>query len=444
MNTYSIDFYIRIAALWAAAIFVLAGCSGESGNAAGKSESRLIPAVEAVQSGYGSLPLTERLTGEVKAKNQIEIYPEISAPVTAVYVRNGDLVKAGQPLVQLRDKEFAERLKQARANLQITQAQAKQAEARLKEISAALKRTETLAQQELASAAELEAAQTRAVSAEAELELAEARVAQAKATVDERRQSLQQTTVRAPISGTVGNRNAEVGMLAESNMRLFTLGKLENVEVEVVLTDRMLSYIEKGQRTEIAAEYEGFEQLSAPLTRISPFLNPVTHSTVAEIDMANPDGLLKPGMFVTVDIFYGESEQATLVPQSALFENPTTGVTGVYVARDTINAGQPTLNPPPGDEEPISLTPPVTFEFVQVEVIAEGRMSVGVRGVDAGDWVVTLGQHLFGGAEGEARVRVVQWPWVEQLQKLQRQDLLEEVFEQNRRAAGKDTTSSAG
>ncbi len=443
MNKHTTNYYTRFAALWAATIFILAGCSGESESAAGKSENRLIPAVEAVQALYGSLPLTERLTGEVKAKNQIEIYPEINAPVTAVYVRNGDLVKAGQPLVQLRDTEFAERLKQARANLQITQAQAKQAEARLKEVSAALKRTESLARQELASPAELEAAQTQAVSAEAELELAEARVTQARATVDEREQALQQTTVRAPISGTVGNRNAEVGMLAEGSTRLFTLGQLENVQVEVILTDRMLNYIEKGQRTEIAGEYEGFEQLSAPLTRVSPFLNPVTHSTVAEIDMANPDGLLKPGMFVTVDIFYGESEKATLVPQSALFENPTTGVTGVYVARDTINAVPPSLNPPPGEQEPIELTPPVTFEFVEVEVIAEGRMSVGIRGVDAGDWIVTLGQHLFGGAEGEARVRTVQWPWVEQLQKLQRQDLLEEVFEQNRRVS-KDTTSSAG
>ena len=136
--------------------------------------------------------------------------------------------------------------------------------------------------------------------------------------MDEREEALSQTVIRAPVSGSIGSRNAEVGMLVSNNTRLFTLGKLDNVRVEIVLTDRMLDYIKEGQRSEIFASSLVSGPATANVSRISPFLHPVTHSTDAEIDLANPDLHLKPGMFVTVDIFYGESEQATLVPLSSL------------------------------------------------------------------------------------------------------------------------------
>lgn len=415
------------------AALALLGCSSESGGSQDNEANRLIPAVEAVQARHGSLPLTERLSGVVKAKNQVEIYPELGAAIVEVLVNNGDAVKRGQPLVRLRDNEFREQLKQARAGYQIAVAQAKQAEAQLKEIQAELKRTEALAEKELVSATELETVRTRAISAEADFELAEARVEQAQATVDEREVTLSQTIIRAPIAGTVGNRNAEVGMLVSSSTRLFTLGRLDSVRVQVVLTDRMLNYIETGQRTEIHAENTPSGLMMAPLTRISPFLHPVTHSTDAEIDLANSDGRLKPGMFVAVDIYYGESEQATLVPLSALYENPATGATGVYVSQDSLDresAGAMT------DGQTMALTGPVRFKFVPVEVIAKGRMEAGVSGVEPGSWVVTIGKDLLGGESGTARVRPVNWQWVEQLQHLQRDDLLQEVLKRQQEAAG--------
>ncbi|MCI0691865.1 efflux RND transporter periplasmic adaptor subunit [candidate division KSB1 bacterium] len=411
----------------------LFGCSGESGGSQENEANKLLSAVEAVQARHGTLPLTERLSGVVKAKNQVEIYPELSAAIVEVHVENGDVVKRGQPLIRLRDNEFRERLKQARAGYQIAVAQAKQAEAQLKEVQAELKRTEALAEKELVSATELETVRTRTISAEADFELAEARVEQAQATVDEREVTLSQTVIRAPIAGTVGNRNAEVGMLVSNGTRLFTLGQLDNVRVQVVLTDRMLNYIETGQRTEIYTENAPSGSMIAALTRISPFLHPVAHSTDAEIDLANPEGSLKSGMFVAVDIYYGESEQATLVPLSALYENPATGATGIYVSQDSLDGesvGAMT------DGQAASLTAPVSFKFVPVEVIAKGRMEAGVRGVEPGSWVVTIGKDLLGGETGTARVRPVNWRWVEQLQHLQRDDLLQEVLKRQQGAAG--------
>jgi len=413
-----------------------AGCSGDSGAGENRGE-KLIPAVEAVQAKYGALPLTERLSGVVKARNQVEIYPEISATIIEVYAHNGDYLKKGQPLVKLRDREFVERLNQAKAAHRIAEAQARQAEAELKQIRTELNRITSLSEKNLASDAELETAQTQAISAEADFELAKARVEQARATVDEREDALSRTLIRAPISGSVGNRDAEVGMLVNGNSRLFTLGQIENVRVEVILTDQMLNYIKTGQRSEIMIDNTAYGSLSAPLSRISPFLHPVTHSTEAEIDLANPDGILKPGMFVTVDIYYGESESATLVPLSALYENPISGITGVYVTGDSLNRETESVIE---NDQKISLTGPVPFEFVPVEVIARGRMNAGVSGIQSESWVITIGQDLLGGEAGEARVRKVDWNWVERLQNLQSQNLMLEIINKRQEDVADSTT----
>lgn len=424
----------RITAIVFSCILFLAvaGCTGGSSSENGRGNGQLVPAVEAVQAKFGSLPLTERLSGLVKAKNQVELYPQLSAAIVEVYVNNGSLVHAGDPLVRLRDTEFREQLKQAEASLQIARAQAKQADAEWSRMQSELKRTTSLNEKDLISPTEFETVQSQAAAAEAAADLAHARVQQAQASVDERNEELSRTTVRAPVDGTVGNRNAEVGMIVTPSRRLFTLGQLDSVQVEVVLTDHMLTYIKEDQRSEILSPILPDGSITAPVARVSPFLHPVTHSTVAEIDVANPNARLKPGMFVTVDIFYGESDQATLVPLSALWENPATASVGVYVSRDSLTGELIAVR---DDPQGATLTPPMSFQFVPVDVIAKGRMSAGVRGLDPGDWIVTLGQDMFSADTGQARVRPVQWKWVEELQHLQREDLLDEIMSRPRDSA---------
>ncbi|KAA3636213.1 MAG: efflux RND transporter periplasmic adaptor subunit, partial [Calditrichaeota bacterium] len=249
-------------------IGLLNGCSDSSGKN-NQQKNKLIPAVEAVQTGYGALPLVERLSGVVRAKNQVDIYAEISAIVSDVHVNNGDKVKQGDRLVTLRQKEFVERLNQAKASLQIAEAQAKQSEARYNELQLSLKRYESLSEKGLTSEAEFETIKTEALSAQADFDLSKARVAQAKANVAEVDENLSKTVIRSPISGMVGSRNAEVGMTVGSSTKLFTVGQLDTVIVEVILTDRMLNYIETGQRSDIISTTLPSGSVSSKLTRIS-------------------------------------------------------------------------------------------------------------------------------------------------------------------------------
>lgn len=411
------------------AAVTLAACYGnEAQEGGGEQGNSITPAVEAVQARFGSLPLSERLSGTVIAKNQVLLYPEISGRIAEVHVQNGDSVEKGAPLVSLEDNQYREQVEQAKANLRINQARLKQAQARYQELEAQYKRTKKLSEKELSSELELETIEAQMSSAEADVELAQAQLEQSQSNVKEQEEILSKTVIRAPISGSVGQRNAEVGMQANTSTQLFTIGDLANLRVEVVLTEQMLTEVEVGQTARIyIGSNQNREFIEAELSRISPFLNNVTRSTEGEIDVSNHKEMLRPGMFVPVDILYGESQQATLLPTSAVYSDPNSGQTGVYVATALGSEVEPAEQVDPNNPPP--LTEATDVEFKPIEVIAEGRMEVGVEGVDPGSWVVTVGQDLLSQGRGQARVRASTWERILALQGLQRQDLLQRVLD---------------
>ncbi|PIQ62703.1 MAG: efflux transporter periplasmic adaptor subunit [Bacteroidetes bacterium CG12_big_fil_rev_8_21_14_0_65_60_17] len=427
------------------AVVLLVGCGSDSkstsgaGGAPPRAQGGPQPtAVEVVQARVGSLPLQERMSGIVRADNQVTVFSEISAPVERVAVRNGDRVKRGDALVYLRDQQFQDQLRQAEAQLQINEADAGRTQAALNEANASYKRVQELVSKGLQSQQQLEMAESNRASAQAAHEQAQARIAQAEATVQERREALRRTIVRAPFGGLVGQRGVEPGMRIDPSTPLFMIGDFETVRVEVSVIDNMMGNIEPGQTAMIIMENRPDTVIAAQVSRISPFLEAGSFSAAAEIDVPNPGGVLRPGMFVAVDVAYGESEQATLVPESALFEHPTSGKMGVYIA-PSLAQETPVREPDEYESDnPPPLTEPTPVSFIPVDILARGRGVAGVSGISLGDWVVTIGQDMLAirtGSDLVARARPVTWPRVALLQDMQDQDLLIEFMEKQQRMA---------
>jgi RND family efflux transporter MFP subunit len=316
--------------------------------------------------------------------------------------------------VRLEARALDERLRQGEAT-------AGESRAQFQELEAQVVRARALAAQELISPLELE-------TLEAQLAAAVSRVEMAEATLEERRAEMREALVRAPVGGRIGRRDAEVGMLVDPSTVLFLLGDLDELIVAIPLTETMLGYLREGQTVRVGSAALS-EPVEATLSRISPFLEAGSFSTSGEIDLANPEGRLRSGMFVTVDVLYGESEEATLVPAAALWEEPSTGVLGLYVVE--VAAAEPAA----GESGEISAQAHPA-EFRPVEVRAEGGGVAGVAGVEPGEWVVTVGQHLLSRDEGtQARVRPVSWQRVQHLQALQREDLLQGFLAKQQRIA---------
>jgi RND family efflux transporter MFP subunit len=418
-------------ALASALALALAGCDGADADETPARDAAPPPAVEAVPAREGTLPLVERLSGVARAANQVQLRPEVAGVVAEVLVRSGDRVRAGQPLVRIRAATERDQLEQARAAVDLAEASGREADARVAELEAQVVRARALAAEELVSALDIERLEAQLAAAEAARAQERARLAQTRASVEEHRTALDRTTVRAPIDGHVGRRNVEVGMRVDPSTLLFVLGTLDRLIVEAPLTEAMLGYVREGQRVQLGARSLGDGTIEARVSRISPFLAERSFSTMAEIDVAADDGRLRPGMFVTVDILYGESQTATILPSGAVWEEPRTGEPLVFVVGET--EGAPALAAAATDELSEVAYP---IERRPVTVVAEGRGAVGVRGVSPGEWVVTVGQHVLADREAAAgRVRPTTWERIERLQSLQREDLLSDFLDKQQRVA---------
>ena len=419
-------------------VAVLAAACGTPGDdraAAAEAHRSHIPAVEVVQARSGALPLFERLTGTVRASGEVAIYPQTTGSIIEVLAQNGDEVRQGQPLVRIQAVGSRAQLTQSRSALDVARAAHREAEANLRQLEAQYERNAALGREGLVAEdtvvtlrSQLEAARAAAARAQAQVEVAEA-------TVAERADVQGQTVVRAPITGRVGQRNAEVGMRVDDQTALFIIGRLENVRVEVPVTQEILAHVREGQRAEIGAQGRTGPTIEAKVSRISPFLEAGSYSAEVEIDIPNKDGRLVPGMFVTADIYYGESERATVVPASAIYDHATTGERGVFVAEQAPPASP--SKPQAGSSVPAS--EPMGMTFRPIEIVAAGPQTIGVRGVEPGDWIVVIGQHLLsaetGGAAPKARARAIEWDRLLELQRLQRDDLLRDFMERQQRLA---------
>lgn len=405
--------------------FLLAGCGdSDSGGPQGGMDDVDPPYVEVVQSQLGSLPLQQRLSGVVHARNQVTIYPEIAGRVVEVYVDNGERVAEGEPLVRLDARQVEEQLKQAEAQLRVQQAAAEQAQARLHELEVELSLTEQLAGREFISELEITRLRAQVEAARADYNRARAVVEGAESTVEERRWQLSQAVVRSPIDGLVGRRNAEIGMRADTSTDLFVVGDLSQVQVRLMITERMMRSIEVGDRAQIRSEYFPDTVIEAELSRISPFLRQGSFSTEAAVDVPNPDGLLRSGMYVDVDIFYGGTDPTTLIPTSALREDPRTGRFGVYWAPE-IDGGE-------------RLPDTTQIEYKEVSIIGRGRTTVGISGIPAGGWVVAVGHDLLSERAAReaqtARIRELAWDRLISMQELQEGDVLRQFMQRQQQS----------
>lgn len=423
----------------AAAAMLLSACGGDAdagrggpGGFDGRGET-VTPAVEVVQARYDALPLRERLTGTVRAAGQTPIYAQTSGPITAVYVENGQTVTKGQPLLRIESRAVRAGLSQAEASLQIARAEAEAAAARVAELESQFQRTMLLAEDSLVSQETVEVQRAQLASARAAQAQAQAQVQSAQAAIEQQSEAVGRTIVRAPISGVVGQREAEVGMIADGQTPLFVIGRMDRMYVEVPIAQDMIGRITPGQRALIRTDAQPEAPIEAEVSRISPFLAEGSFSAEAEIEVPEPGGRLVPGMFVAVDVLYGESDSTTVVPVSALYDNPASGRTGIYVGVPPDSGAVMTV----ASDGTGSLTRPAQTRFVPVRVVAEGRQTVGVTGVEPGDWVVVIGQDLLSRRVGEgppvARLRPSGWDRIIRMQERQGPDLLREVMEEHER-----------
>jgi RND family efflux transporter MFP subunit len=329
---------------------------------------------------------TITLSASVEAFEQSPIYAKVGGYVDRIAVDIGDRVTEGQVLAALEIPEMADQAAQAEQQLAQQRAEVTKAEAEAALQKIVFARSQGLRAKDAITEQDLDEARARAAKARAELELARARGRGAEARVAELRALMQYATLRAPFAGVVTRRFMDRGALVQAassnNSPLLIVARTDTVRVFADVPEPDVPFITHGDRAALEVAALPGRTFTGQVTRFAEALDPSSRTMRTEVDLPNPDGTLRPGMYGTLTIAVETHPDALTVPEAAVRREKTRTV--VYIV-DADRAAE---------------------RIVKPGLAAEGHVEI-LEGLGDGDRVITSG--AIGLTEG-APVQVVEAP----------------------------------
>jgi len=299
---------------------------------------------ETQEAKTGRIALIVTAAGNLAPTNQIIVGSELSGTAKEVMVDTNDQVKKGQILAELDTSKLDQQTERSRAALLAAKARVSQAEATLEESKASLARQEELHKisgGKTPSRAAMETARATVSRAEADLESAKATVAGGEAEVRAFESDLQKTIIRSPVDGIVLARSIEVGQTVAASFTaptLFTIAEdLKKMELIVNVSEADIGRIEPGQSATFSVDAWTSRSYTAKVTKVafgavgtgapassgsSSAASGAVVSYSTELEVANEDLSLRPGMTAIVDISIVDKQDILVVPNSALRFDP--------------------------------------------------------------------------------------------------------------------------
>jgi len=136
--------------------------------------------------------------------------------------------------------------------------------------------------------------------------------------------------LRSPISGFVTAKNYDNGDMTSPQLPVVVIQQIAPVKAVIGVSEQYYSYLKKGAAATLSVDALGEETFSGIVTNIFPTLDPVTHTVSTEIEVANKDLKLRPGMYARVYLDFGTKEALT-VPDKAIVRQAGSGARYVYV-----------------------------------------------------------------------------------------------------------------
>lgn len=127
-------------------------------------------------------------------------------------------------------------------------------------------------------------------------------------------------TINAPMSGVIDARNVVVGQAVEPNTILFHISDRSQLAVVARVYEEDIGKIKVGQKAHIRVLSDPKQVFTGKVTLIDPNLDPLNRTVKVWIQLANPQGLLKPGMFARASVILRRNESALTIPNSAIIE----------------------------------------------------------------------------------------------------------------------------
>jgi HlyD family secretion protein len=292
---------------WASAALatVVAACGGQP---------------EATKTVYETLPVTRRdivvsveAAGQIEPAVTVELKSKASGEILTLEGETGRVVPAGTLLVQIDKRQPRNAVAQAEAQLEAAKARRSIAEAQAR-------RSEKLLKERIINDVDFEQSQLEAANAKAE-------VVRSQVALENARIQLDDTDVRAPITGTIIEKLVEKGQVISSPVMdvgggslLLKMADLTTVQVKTLVDETDIGKIRPGLPATVTVTAFPNQPFAGSVLKIEPLASAdQTVTTFAvRIVLDNAEGLLKPGMNADVDILVAERRGVLAVPMGAL------------------------------------------------------------------------------------------------------------------------------
>ncbi|HNU84537.1 MAG: efflux RND transporter periplasmic adaptor subunit [Pseudomonadota bacterium] len=288
------------ASLLILAVFTLASC--------GTKEAKVLPEkavnvqVETVQT-RSLRPFIEAI-GTLKAFEQVVVSSEIEGILRTANVEEGSFVSKGAVLAAVDDRDYASELRRVEFAL-------KQAEATLVNAKAEHGRKETLYREELVTKQQFDDVATRLAVADAEVERSKAALAIAK-------ERYAKTRILAPMAAWVSEKKISQGEYVRNGTPLYSLVQIDPLKLLFTVSEKDIGRLKVGQDVQFRVDAYPDREFTGKVSILYPTLDERTRSLMVEARAANPQRLLKPGLFTKVILYTAEARQTVVVPVTAI------------------------------------------------------------------------------------------------------------------------------
>lgn len=228
-------------------------------------------------------------TGTLVPNEQVDLRSEASGIIKALYIKEGTLVNKGQIIAKIKDDDIRARLKKVGFEEEL----AKQIEARQKKLL-----------------------DINAISKE-EYDIAVNKINTLSADKDALLVSLAQTEVRAPFSGRIGLKNISVGAYVTPSTTITNLVQTNPIKIDFSIPEKYNNNLSVGRTVKVSTDDNLRLEREATITAIDPIVDETLRSIKLRATLQNANGILKPGMFVRVNVPLG-TNKSIMVPTDAL------------------------------------------------------------------------------------------------------------------------------
>jgi RND family efflux transporter MFP subunit len=266
-----------------ALVIALTSCNKSDAGAPGKTRPPPMVVVQTVE--RRDVPVEVRAPVDLRPLAQADVGSKILGYIDAILVDRGDRVKKGQLVAVVRPSDLPDQLAAARSSLAQVEAAAVLARTNF-ERAQKLAPTGVVSQQELQQAS-------------AALASAEAAQATSKAQIGALAVRLGETRIESPIDGVISQRRLDPGALVgpPGGGAIVTVVRIDRLRVFITANEREATGINVGQPAHVELDALPGKSYTGSVVRVAPSFDPITRTLDAEVQLENPTGELRPGMY---------------------------------------------------------------------------------------------------------------------------------------------------